>query len=44
MRLLSTRLRDLRVYRLGRIEVQCYIAGLDGEGNLAGLQTVAIET
>ena len=44
MRVLSTRLRDVRVYRLGKIEIKCYIAGLDGEGNLAGLQTVAIET
>jgi len=44
MRMLSTRLRDARVYRLGKIEIQCYIAGLDGDGNLAGLKTVAIET
>jgi len=44
MRVLSTRLRDTRVYRLGKIEIQCYIAGLDGAGNLAGLKTVAIET
>jgi hypothetical protein len=44
IRVLSTRLRNARVYRLGKIEIQCYIAGLDGEGNLAGLKTVAIET
>jgi hypothetical protein len=44
MRLLSTRLRDARVYRLGKIEVRCYIAGLDGAGNIAGLKTVAVET
>jgi hypothetical protein len=44
MRELSMRLRDARVYRLGKIEIQCYIAGLDGAGNLAGLKTVAIET
>jgi hypothetical protein len=44
MRVLSIRLRDARVYRLGKIEIQCYIAGLDGAGNLAGLKTVAIET
>jgi hypothetical protein len=44
MRVLSMRLRDVRVYRLGKIEIQCYIAGLDGAGNLAGLKTVAIET
>jgi hypothetical protein len=44
MRVLSARLRDVRVYRLGKIEIQCYIVGLDGAGSLAGLKTVAIET
>ena len=44
MRLLSTRIRDARVYRLGKIEIQCYIAGLNGAENLAGLKTVVIET
>lgn len=40
-------LRELRwatVYRIGRIEVQCYVVGGDGRGNLAGLRTVAVET
>ena len=44
MRLLTSRLRDVTVYRLGKVEVECYIAGLDGSGNLAGLKTVAVET
>ncbi len=44
VRLLSRRLRDVKVYRLGKIEVACYIAGLDGDDNLAGLKTVAVET
>ena len=44
VRVLSARLRDVRVYRLGKIEIQCYIAGLDGAGSLAGLKTVAVET
>jgi hypothetical protein len=44
MRLLSSRLRDVKVYRIGRIEIECYVAGLDGEDNLAGLRTVAVET
>jgi hypothetical protein len=43
MRTISTRLRGVRVYRLGGTEVECYIAGLDTHGNLAGLRTVAIE-
>ncbi|HLM68514.1 MAG TPA: nuclease A inhibitor family protein [Longimicrobium sp.] len=32
------------VYRIGRIEVQCYVVGGDGRGNLAGVRTVAVET
>lgn len=42
--LVRTRLRGATVYRLGRIEVRCYVVGGDGKGNLAGLGTVAIET
>ena len=44
MRTISTKLRGVRVYRLGRLEIECYIAGLDTHGNLVGLKTVAIET
>ena len=44
MRVLSTRLRDVCVYRVGKIEVDCYIVGLDTNENLVGLKTVAIET
>lgn len=42
--LLRTRLRGATVYRLGKIEVRCYVVGGDGKGNLAGLETVAVET
>lgn len=44
VRVLSTRLRDVKVYRIGKIEVDCYVVGLDARGNLAGLKTVAVET
>lgn len=44
VRLLSRRLRDVKVYRIGKIEIACYIAGLDNHGNLAGLRTTAVET
>jgi hypothetical protein len=44
VRVLSRRLRDVKAYRIGRIEIACYVVGLDGDGNLAGLKTVAIET
>lgn len=38
------RLRDVKVFRVGRVEIRCYIAGLDERGHLAGLVTTAIET
>jgi hypothetical protein len=44
VRVISRRLRDVKVYRVGTIEVACYIAGLDASGNVAGLKTIAIET
>ncbi len=41
---LQKRLRGLTVFRVGRVEIRCYIVGLDEQGNLAGLVTTAIET
>ena len=41
---LRTELRGTTVYRTGRVEVQCFVVGGDGHGNLAGVRTVAIET
>jgi hypothetical protein len=43
-RLLARRLRDVKVYRVGRGEITCYVAGLDAHGNLAGLKTIAVES
>ncbi|HEX6042756.1 nuclease A inhibitor family protein [Longimicrobium sp.] len=37
-------LRWTTVYRVGRVEVQCYVVGGDGRGNLTGLKTIAVET
>ena len=42
--LLERRLRDVKVYRVGKTEIDCYILGLDDNGNLAGVRTVAVET
>lgn len=38
------RLRDVKVIRVGKIEVRCYIAGLTKQGNIAGLVTTSVET
>ncbi len=42
--LLQTSLSDVRVFRIGEIQVRCYIVGRDRHGSLAGLRTTAIET
>jgi hypothetical protein len=42
--LLRTALRGTTVYRVGRVEVECWVVGGDGRGNLAGVRTVAVET
>lgn len=41
--LLARRLRDVKVFRIGRVAIRCYIAGLS-KGDIAGLVTTAIET
>jgi hypothetical protein len=43
-RLLTKRLRDIKVFRVGVVDVRCYIAGFFNEGNIAGLVTTSIET
>jgi hypothetical protein len=42
--LLRKRLHDINVFRVGKIEVRCYIAGFAKHGNIAGLVTTSIET
>lgn len=41
---LEKNLTDLKVFKVGRIELDVYFVGLDKEGNLAGFQTKAVET
>jgi hypothetical protein len=42
--LLERNLKDVKVFKVGRIEVDIYIVGLDDEGKLAGIKTKAVET
>jgi hypothetical protein len=42
--LLEKNLKDLKVFKVGRIDVDIYFVGLDAQGNLAGIQTKAVET
>jgi hypothetical protein len=41
---LAGNLQDVKVFKVGRINVDIYIVGLDGEGNLSGVKTKAVET
>lgn len=41
---LRKQLRDLKVFRVGQVEIRCFIAGLDENGHIAGLVTTAVET
>ncbi|MEO8622342.1 MAG: nuclease A inhibitor family protein [bacterium] len=42
--MLRAKLRDVRVFRVGAVEVRCYVVGADTVGNLAGLVTTAFES
>jgi Nuclease A inhibitor-like protein len=41
---LEQNLKDLKVFKVGRIQLKIYFVGLDAEGRLAGIQTEAVET
>ena len=41
---LAGNLTDLKVFKVGKINVDIYIIGLDAEGNLSGVKTKAVET
>ena len=43
-RLLRDTLGDVRVLRVGRVELRCYIVGVEPCGTLAGLVTTVVET
>lgn len=42
--LMEQNLRELKVFKVGKINVDVYMVGLDAEGNLSGVQTKAVET
>ena len=42
--LLENNLKCLRVYKIGKIELDIYIVGLDYENKIVGVRTKAIET
>ena len=42
--LLENNLKDLKVFKIGKIQLDIYAIGLDANGNLTGIQTKAVET
>ena len=42
--LLKSNLRDLKVFKIGKIELDVYVVGLDVENRLTGIKTKAVET
>jgi hypothetical protein len=43
-KLLESNLRDLKVFKIGKIQIDVYAVGIDAENNLLGIQTKAVET
>jgi len=41
---MENQLRDLKVFKIGKVQIDIYVVGLDGEGRLAGVRTKAVET
>lgn len=42
--LLKKNLRDLKVFKVGKVELEVFVVGLDAENNLLGIKTKAVET
>lgn len=42
--LLESNFRDLKIFKVGKIQLDIYAVGLDAENNLLGIQTKAVET
>ena len=43
-KLLEKNLRDLKVYKIGKVQLDVYVVGLDAESRLMGIKTKAVET
>lgn len=43
-KLLEKNLRDLKVFKVGKIQLDIYVVGIDAENRLLGIKTKAVET
>lgn len=42
--LLEANLSELKVFKIGEVEIDIYVVGLDSDGRLTGIKTAAVET
>lgn len=42
--LLKNNLKELKIFKIGKIELNVYVVGLDAESKLTGIKTKAVET
>lgn len=42
--LLAARLKNVKVFKIGEVQIDIYVVGIDREGNLTGVKTKAVET
>jgi hypothetical protein len=43
-KLLEDNLKEIKVFRVGEVEIDVYVVGVDADGNLAGVKTMVVET
>ena len=43
-KMMEENLRELKVFRIGKIQIDIYVVGLDAENRLIGIKTMAVET
>jgi hypothetical protein len=43
-KLVESNLQNIKVFRVGEIEIDVYVVGVDADGNFAGLKTMVVET
>lgn len=42
--ILEKNLKNIKVFKIGKIQIDIYVVGLDTDGNLTGIKTKAVET
>ena len=43
-KLFKENLKEIKVFRVGQVEIDVYVVGVDADGNLTGVKTTVVET